>query len=162
MASTNPKVNVPVLWDANGEFTNNEIYSISVQSEIKGTTQKPAGVTIPGYPKGNPVDTLQIKDPEFGVLYLSITLAEYLMLIGDAVGGAALSVINWTGDDQVPAGNTITSSELSGIVIFSINKGGVTIYNYNYTDGTPNGMLDLTTDGGLAPGENIQILYKRA
>lgn len=163
MAQLTQKVNVPVLWDSDNCFIGNQIYSVSVESIIGAVISKPPGIAIPGYSAGLPVDCLMVKDPELGLLYLSLTLAEYLDIIGNASGGGVnLDVINWTGGDEVPAGDTITSSALSGIIIFSVNKGGITIYNYTYTDGSPDGELDLTTDGGLAEDENIQILYKLA
>lgn len=86
MNTTDHKVNVPVLWDSNGNFRNNEVYSVSVDSIVNGTFPKPpSNTTIPGYEGPTEIDTLLIVDPTLGGLYLTITLAEFQTLIGNIV-----------------------------------------------------------------------------
>lgn len=157
MGFSTTKVNVPVLWDAAGNFKNGEVFSISVSSIINGVVAKPAGPTIPGYPIGNPIDTLFVKDPEVGGLYLNLTLQEYTDLVGaTSSSGNDTRSYDWVGDVDVIAGDIIDDPRLDGITILSVNKGGPTIYDYIHAGST----LDLTADGGLAAGENLGIIYK--
>lgn len=150
------KVNVPVLWDANDNFKNGETYSVSAGSIIVGIVSKPTGYSIPGYPKGDETNTLQIKDPTNGTLFLNLTYEEYIAIIGEAeVSPDSLRVYNWVGGVDIDPGSIVTDPRLDGITIQSINKGGVTIYHYTHS-GT---VLNLTEDGGLAEDEHIQIFY---
>jgi hypothetical protein len=152
------KINVPVLWDASNNFRDGEIYSVSVASLIIGIVSRPPGISIPGYPQRTPVDTLQIKDPIFGTLFLTLTKEQYLELIGATQGSPSdTQVINWVGGDTIPAGCTLTSDLLMGAKIISINKGGVTMYGLSVVGDT----LDLSTVGCLSEEEAIQIIYKK-
>jgi len=158
------KVTAPVLWDNDSTFQGGRYYTVSSSAIVVGTVNKPTGPVIPGV-RTIPalVPTLQIKDPEYNDLYLAMTFEEWIALVGMANGSAGIpESVTFTGGDTIPAGNTISSPLLKNIIILSVNKSGISIYNYVYTNGSPNGTLNLTADGGLAVDEKIQIIYKRA
>lgn len=162
---SNKKIGVPVLWDGTNNFRDNKTYMVSVESIIYPTyVPKQAAPTIPGYaPEHAPINTLLITDPTFGPLYLSLTLEEYLELVGQANASTDGSfAIDWLGGTDVPAGDVITSPLIASVVILSINKGGTVIYpnTYTYTSGSPDGTLDITLAGGLSEGEYMQLIVK--
>lgn len=72
-------ISVPVLYDGNGNFLNGQTIEVSAESIVVGTAPKPSGPSIPGFPV-TLVDTLQIKDPTIGTLFLSITFAQWFTL----------------------------------------------------------------------------------
>lgn len=157
------KVMAPVLWDNDDTFQGGKHFAVSAAAIVVGTTPRPDAVYLPSaYQQTiNYVNTLQIKDPVFNDLYLNMTLDDWRLLVGttNVSPGGFPDPIVWVGDDTIPAGCVLTSTDLIGIDILSVNKGGITIYNYihHLTDPT----LDLTADGCLAAGETIQIIYKR-
>lgn len=151
------KISVPVLWDSIGNFKDNEQCAVSVDSIVVGVVDKPTGPRIPGYGNGETTSTLQIKDVNFGTLYLSLTEEEYMALVANSgTSPDELQVYNWVGGVDIDPGSIVTDPRLDGIHIDSINKGGITIYHYTH-EGS---VLDLISDGGLAEDEHIQIFYK--
>lgn len=160
------KVTAPVLWDNDNTFQNGKYFTVSAASIVVGVAYKPSGISIPQHPgEVDQLPTLQIKDPVYNDLFLNLTLDGWRILVGDtniSPSGSPLPPYVWLGGTDVPAGCIISDPRLHGIVILSINKGGITIYQYTYTDGNPNGTLDLTADGCLATGEYLQIFYKLA
>ena len=160
---TNQMVSIPVLWDSNGNFRNGEYVSVNVGSYLNTNVQKPSGITIPGFEPTTFVNTLEVKPSPYIAYYTTLTLGQYLALVGaGSVGPGGVLSLTVTGDVEVPAGCTIPVP--GNMDIQQISKGGIIVYDtsYAYATGSPDGTLDLTAAGCLSIGETLQILYKIA
>lgn len=93
MGTSIKKVSVPVIWDSNGNFQGGAFFSVSVNSIVNGIVSKPTAPQIPGFPTTiSYVDTLEVKDPTLGSLYLDMTLEEYNDAVGATNGGGGISI----------------------------------------------------------------------
>lgn len=160
---TNQMVAIPVLWDSNGNFLNGASVSVNVGSIINQNVAKPSGPTIPGVEAITYVNTLEIKPSPYIAYYTTLTLVQYLALVGaGSVGPGGIISLTLIGGTDVPAGCTVDVP--ANMDIQQVSKGGTIVYeaDYTYTNGSPDGTLDLTAAGCLASGEALQILYKIA
>lgn len=154
------KVFAPVLWDNDNTFQNGKKFTINANAVVIGITQKPTGISIPAFTVDIPLqDTLQIKDATYNNLYLDLTLAEWAGLVGEATSSAdGTKTFTLVGGASPTC--SIVSSDFSNITIISINKGGITIYAYSYTDNGTSSSIDFAASGCLTNGETLQIIYK--
>lgn len=160
MTTTTQMVSIPVLWDSLGNFRNGEEVAVNVGSILNLNVSKPDGIYIPGVSHVNFVNTLEVKPSPFISYFTTLTVGQYLALVGaGSVGPGGILSITLTGDVEVPAGCTIPVP--ANMDIQQISKGGTIIYDteYTYTNGSPDGTLDLTAAGCLAIGETLQIIY---
>lgn len=160
---TNQMVSIPVLWDSNGNFRNGEYVAVNVGSSLNTNVSKPSGITIPGFEPVSYVNTLEVKPSPYIAYYTTLTLAQYLALVGaGSVGPGGIISLTLVGGTDVPAGCTVDVP--ANMDIQQVSKGGTIVYeaDYTYTNGSPDATLDLTAAGCLASGETLQILYKIA
>jgi hypothetical protein len=160
---TTQMVSIPVLWDSLGNFRNNEQVAVNVGAILNLNVSKPDGLYIPGVSHVNYVNTLEVKPSPYIAYYTTLTIGQYLALVGaGSIGPGGIMSITLTGDVEVPAGCTIPVP--ANMDIQQVSKGGTIIYDtdYTYTNGDPDGTLDITSAGCLSVGEKLQIIYKIA
>lgn len=113
------KIGVPVLYDGNNQFLNNQIVGVDVLSIVVGIVQKPSGPSVvPGTVSS--VNTLFVTDPVLGGLYLSMTRAEW-----ESQASAASSVSTaapQSSGDGASIGGDITDGEQFDILF--VNPAG--------------------------------------
>lgn len=148
-----PKISVPVLWDANGQFLNGELQAVGADALVIGEVQKPTGPSVPPYQNQPTVTTLFVKDKIFGALYLNMTSLQWQAAIRAATGSP--SPIEQTKTyHPVVSGNTITDPALTGATILFASIGGIAI--------SPAGLLSgdvLTFAQDLNGSEVIVTFY---
>lgn len=119
------KIPIPVLWDSDNNFLNSNIVSVDASSVVIGTVPKPQKIYPP---QAVPVlvNTLEIKEPNFGGLYLNVPLAVWQAAIRAASGTPAPLVQTriYTINSTQAGSNTITDAALAGITIIAIWQNG--------------------------------------
>lgn len=119
-------ISVPVLWDATGNFLNGALMGVSTEATVIGTVPKPSGIGIPGYAPPASVDTLQVKDPQLGDLYLDITLAEWRVRIQPPQQSPNVTKpLTYTIGVDEAASSAITNTDLYGTTLLQVWVDGV-------------------------------------
>ena len=121
----------PVWFDGNGQFLNDQQLAVNSDSIVVGTVLKPAGYSTPPYPNPTQVSTLEVKDPNLGVLYLSWTLLQWQTAVNTAAnpgsgGGTGVNAITKQYNIASPS-LTIIDGVLSGVTINLVFLNGIQV-----------------------------------
>ena len=116
-----PNISVPVLYDQNGQFlgVGGVLRSVSALSVANGIVPKPNGYAVP--PLQAPmIDTLEIKDPNIGTMYILMTVNEFQEATTKAVygtinAGDGVVEVSW----RATGAATVTIPENCRLLLFA-------------------------------------------
>ncbi len=155
-------ISVPVLWDANDQFIDSNLFPVNIAAIVIGEVLKPAGFNAQNYLAQPSVITLFVKDPLLGGLYLAMTNLEWQAAIRNSLpttgGSGGTTPQDYSKSYSISSEtNTITDAVLSGSTILTITKGGIGLnpVTYSLTAST------ITFTNNLEDGDIVVVLYKK-
>lgn len=119
------KISVPVWFDGNDAFLNGELFGVDSASQVIGVVPKPTGPSVPPFTTSFTVNTLYVKDPVYGGLYLAMTLAQWQAAIRVASNTAASTNIISRNFYITSPTTTITDPDFIDANILEIWQGGI-------------------------------------
>lgn len=146
-------ISVPVWVDGSNHFLFGELLAVDSQSIVVGTVPKPAGYNTFPQPDSPMVNTLFVKDPNLGGLYLNVTLAQWQDMIKESSQSPAPTIATnvYT---IAAASNTLTDTALNGATLIVVMWNGVG----QNIEGMLSGDI-LTFASELQVDDTVQVTY---
>lgn len=148
-----PKISVPVLWNQDYSFLNSAIYLVDILSKVVTVVQLPNKVYPPSEKTPVLQPCLQIQEPNFGTLYLNMSLSAYQAAVRAASQSVAPLILSKAYTIASPS-FTIVDPALTGATLVSISV--------DKTPMDPTGILSgdtMTFVTELQPTDLVLITY---
>lgn len=121
------KIPAPVWYDGNDAFLGGLLMTVDSQAQVIGTVPKPTGHSVPPFSTTGVQNTLYVKDPVLGGLFLNYTLDQWQAAIRKASVSAAPNIIakTYTIAPSDAGTTTITDPALTNVTFVEIWQNGI-------------------------------------
>ena len=123
------KIPAPVWYDGNDAFLGGLLMAVDSEAQVIGPVQKPTGHSVPPFSTTGVQNTLYVKDPVLGGLFLNLTLDQWQAAIRKATvsPAPALMTKTYTIPPSGAGTSTITDTALTNVTFTEIWLNGIAL-----------------------------------